>query len=84
MYRVKLIKGISYDGIISATIANPVVEVEDKATADAAIATGYFELVSIPEFPKKASVTSSKKTAKGKTRKATAEEAPEFTADYGE
>jgi len=45
MYRVKLIKGRSYTGAIRATQEQPFVDVEDKAIAEAAVATGYFELV---------------------------------------
>lgn len=45
MYRVKLIKGLSYTGAIHATKAKPFVDVEDKNVADAAVASGYFELV---------------------------------------
>ena len=45
MYRVKLIKGRSYNGAIRATQEEPFVDVEDKAIADAAVATGYFEYV---------------------------------------
>lgn len=48
MYHVKLIKGASYTGIVSATKANPDVFIEDKETADKALATGYFELVNSP------------------------------------
>ena len=45
MYRVKLIKGRSYTGAIRATQDEPFVDVEDKAIAEAAVATGYFELI---------------------------------------
>lgn len=45
MYKVKLIKGLSYTGAVQATKENPYVDVEDKETADAVVATGYFELV---------------------------------------
>lgn len=45
MYKVKLIKGLSYTGAVHATKENPYVDVEDKETADAVVATGYFELV---------------------------------------
>lgn len=46
MIKVKLIKGRSYTGFITATQKHPIVEVKSKAEADAAIATGYFELYS--------------------------------------
>lgn len=42
MYHIRLAKALSYSGIVSATKKNPDVFVEDKATADAAVATGYF------------------------------------------
>lgn len=45
MYHLKLIKSRSYTGIVTATKENPDVFVKDKAIADAAVATGYFELV---------------------------------------
>ena len=45
MYKVKLIKGLSYTGAVHATKDNPYVDVESKEAADAAVATGYFELV---------------------------------------
>lgn len=45
MYHLKLIKALSYTGIVKATRKNPDIFVEDKATADTAVATGYFELV---------------------------------------
>lgn len=45
MYKVKLIKGLSYTGAVHATKENPYVDVESKEAADAAVATGYFELV---------------------------------------
>lgn len=42
MFHIRLAKALSYSGIVSATKKNPDVFVEDKATADAAVATGYF------------------------------------------
>ena len=45
MYHLKLTKALSYTGIVKATKKTPDVFVEDKATADAAVATGYFTLV---------------------------------------
>ena len=45
MYHLKLCKGRSYgNGKITATKRCPDVFVEDKATADAAVASGYFKL----------------------------------------
>lgn len=46
MYKIKLIKSLSYTGIVSATKQNPIVCVEDEATAQKAVASGYFELIS--------------------------------------
>jgi hypothetical protein len=45
MFHLKLIKALSYTGVITATSRNPDVFTEDKATADAAVATGYFKLI---------------------------------------
>ena len=45
MYHLKLIKALSYTGVVNATVKKPDVYVDDKATADAAVATGYFELL---------------------------------------
>ena len=45
MYHLKLMKALSFTGIVTATKENPDVYVEDKAIADAAVATGYFKLV---------------------------------------
>lgn len=45
-YRLKLKKAISYTGIVSASKSNPYVDVEDKATAEKAVSTGYFEIIS--------------------------------------
>ncbi len=45
MYHLKLVKALSFTGIVTATKKNPDISVEDKAIADAAVATGYFKLV---------------------------------------
>ncbi len=45
MYHLKLIKALSYTGAVTATAKKPNVFVEDEATANAAVASGYFELV---------------------------------------
>lgn len=55
MYHIRLAKALSYSGIVSATKKNPDVFVEDKATADAAVATGYF--VHVEERPSTAPIT---------------------------
>lgn len=44
-YHLKLVKGLSYHGVISATVKNPDVYTDDKAIADKAVNTGYFEVV---------------------------------------
>lgn len=45
-YKLKLIKALSYSGIISATSNNPFVIVDNEDIAKKAVDTGYFELVS--------------------------------------
>lgn len=52
MYHLKLTKALSYTGgNIKADIKHPDVYTEDKATADRAVASGYFRLVSAAEAP---------------------------------
>jgi hypothetical protein len=48
MCKIKLIKGRSYHGAVTATNLNPVVEV-DEATARKAVASGYFALLEEPK-----------------------------------
>lgn len=50
-YHLRLIKALSYSGIITATKKKPDVYVTDKKIADAAVATGYFMLVGGEEKP---------------------------------
>lgn len=61
MYHLKLCKGLSYsNGKVTATKRGPGVFVDDKATADALLATGYFKLISgleAPDFPPPGEVT---------------------------
>lgn len=45
MYRVKLIKALSYSGLVTATAAKPYVDIEDDETAEKVLATGYFQLI---------------------------------------
>lgn len=45
MYHLRLKKALSYNGVVSATRKNPDVYTEDEATAKAAVASGYFDLV---------------------------------------
>lgn len=47
-YRIMLTKGLSYIGFggkVKANKTNPIATVEDKAIADAAVASGYFKLI---------------------------------------
>ena len=45
MYHLRLCKALSYTGVVSATRKEPDVFTEDKAIADKAIASGYFQFV---------------------------------------
>lgn len=49
MFKLKLIKGLSYSGIVSATAKNPYITVDNEETALAAVETGYFKIVERPE-----------------------------------
>ena len=56
MYKLKLVKALSYSGIVNASTEHPYVETIDPAIAEAAVATGYFKLISdtsssVPETP---------------------------------
>lgn len=51
MYHLRLIKGLSYYGVVEATRKRPDVFTEDKAVADAALASGYFKLLESPASP---------------------------------
>lgn len=57
MYHLKLCRGLSYcnaSGTVKANRKKPDIFIEDKATADAAVASGYFTLigeVDAPAFP---------------------------------
>lgn len=46
MIKLKLKKGLSYCGVVSATKEHPYVDVENEAAAKLAVASGYFEVVS--------------------------------------
>lgn len=48
-YHLRLKKALSYKGVVEATKAKPDVFVEDKSIADAAVASGYFTLLSADE-----------------------------------
>lgn len=45
MFKLKLIKGLSYSGIVLATAKEPFVIVDNEETALAAVETGYFKIV---------------------------------------
>lgn len=45
MYHLKLVKALSYTGVVTATKQHPDVFVEDEATVKAAVASGYFKLI---------------------------------------
>ncbi len=57
MYHLKLQRSLSYcnaNGTIKATRQNPDIYIEDRATADAAVASGFFALIGeedAPAFP---------------------------------
>ena len=51
MYHLKLIKALSYSGVVTATQKKPDVFVADKAIADAAVATGYFKIAEEDQEP---------------------------------
>lgn len=69
MFHLRLIKGLSYFGIVSATKKNPDVYTDDKATADKAVASGYFVLVSAPITEEVTAEPPKKATAKKSSRK---------------
>lgn len=48
MYKLLLCKGLSYHGIVTATVNSPFVEVENRMIADCLVKTGYFKLISQP------------------------------------
>lgn len=47
MYTLKLIRGLSYCGIVTASRERPCVLVEEEELANAVVATGYFELIDV-------------------------------------
>lgn len=48
MYKLLLCKGLSYHGIVTATVNSPFVDVENRTVADYLVGTGYFKLISQP------------------------------------
>jgi hypothetical protein len=80
MYHLQLTKALSFTGIVTATKKNPDVFVEDKATADQAVATGYFKLI---EGSEETSDDGSKEKEPGKTlEEMTVPELETFAAYY--
>lgn len=53
MYHLKLIKGLSYNGVVSATKDHPDVFVENEKKYRRAMASGYFEEITDVETPEK-------------------------------
>lgn len=49
MYHLKLLKALSFTGVVRATRQQPDIFIEDEATAKAAVATGYFKLIEVAE-----------------------------------
>ncbi len=45
MFHLKLVKALSYSGVVEATKKKPDVFVEDQAIANKAVATGYFQII---------------------------------------
>jgi len=54
VYHLRLNKALSYTGAVSATRENPDVFTDDEATAVAAVASGYFDLIEVPTEPEAA------------------------------
>ena len=50
MLHLRLCKGLSYSGVVSATKDAPDVFVEDEAAALAAVSTGYFKIMEDASF----------------------------------
>ena len=53
MHHLRLIKGLSYNGAVSATKDHPDVFVEDEKKYQRAMASGYFEEIEGAETPEK-------------------------------
>ena len=52
-YHLRLSKGLSYCGVISATKQRPDVYTDSKDVADWAVASGYFRLIGSADAPKR-------------------------------
>ena len=79
MFKVKLIKGLSYTGVVRVTKHDPYAEVESKEAADALVASGYFELVEAEPAAETAGGAESNETAAPKAE-GVAPEAPKAEA----
>lgn len=62
MAKLKLTKGRSYTGIVKASAASPIVDVNDDE-AKALVATGYFEPCFVPDAEAEAEADDSEETA---------------------
>lgn len=51
-YHLRLSKGLSYCGVISATKQRPDIYTDSKDVADRAVASGYFRLIGSADAPK--------------------------------
>lgn len=56
MFHLRLVKALSYTGVVSATKKEPDVFTEDKAIAEMAVASGYFKLVEDEPQPEQETV----------------------------
>ena len=84
MYHLKLIKSLSYHGIVKATKENPDVLTDDKAVADPAVATGFFELVESPAQQTSQPEAEPEESEPGKTlEEMTVAEIETFATYYG-
>ena len=84
MYHLKLIKSLSYHGIVKATRENPDVYTDDEAVATAAVATGFFELVESPAQQTSQPEAEPEESEQGKTlEEMTVAEIETFATYYG-
>lgn len=84
MYHLKLIKSLSYHGIVKATRENPDVYTDDEAVATAAVATGFFELVESPAQQTPQPEAEPEESEQGKTlEEMTVAEIETFATYYG-
>lgn len=84
MYHLKLIKSLSYHGIVKATKENPDVYTDDEATATAAVATGFFKLVESAVQQDSQPAAEPEESVQGKTlEEMTVAEIETFATYYG-